>query len=94
MINENNNFKKSDMNKIKNKILYGNKVTNNNNFEINVNKNKIKSEKKKKLEKINLNSNINNISNIRNISNNIIRERFSFKNKINNNSVNNINKGS
>ena len=99
MSNKNNKFKKFDMNKIKNRILSGNKNNNNNNFAINVNKNKIISEKTKKLEKIkiNFNSNLNNISNINNItniSNNNVRERFSFKNSINNNSVNNINNGS
>ena len=99
MINKNNKIKKYDMNKIKNKILSGNKINNNNNLAINVNKNKIISEKAKKLEKIKIkfNSNIsntNNINNITNISNNNVRERFSFKNSINNNSVNNINNGS
>ena len=99
MTNKNNKFKKFDMNKIKNRILSGNKNNNNNNFAINVNKNKIISEKTKKLEKIkiNFNSNLNNISNINNItniSNNNVRERFPFKNSINNNSVNNINNGS
>ena len=99
IINKNNKFKKYDMNKIKNKILLGNKNNNNNNFAINVNKNKIISEKTKKLEKIkiNFNSNINNSTNINNnsnIINNKVRERFSFKNSINNNSVNNINNGS
>ena len=102
MINKNNKFKKYDMNKIKNKILSGNKINNNNNFAINVNKNKIISEKTKKLEKIkiNFNSNINNINNIgnitniTNINNNNFRERFSIKNNINNSSINNINNGS
>jgi hypothetical protein len=102
MINKNNKFKKYDMNKIKNKILSGNKINNNNNFAINVNKNKIISEKSKKLEKIkiNFNSNINNINNIgnitniTNINNNNFRERFSIKNNINNSSINNINNGS
>ena len=96
MINKNSKLKKYNINKIKNKILNGNKITNNNNFAININKNKIISKKIKKLEKIkiNFNSSINNINNISNISNNNIRERLSFKNTINNNSVNNINSGS